>query len=286
MPNIFNYTDFRKYLNDYYLERKKETPWFSYNSFSQKIGFKNKGFIYNIIHQNKNLSTSSIIKISQAIGLSNNEAEYFENLVLFNQAGDLKEKNYYYDRLSGVQSKNKNNGKALQLHKNQYEFYSTWYHGAIRSLIDMFPFKDDYKWLAKNVFPSITIKQAKSSVELLEKLELITKNEEGYYRLANVNIKTGSEIRNLAVQNFYREGAQLAIRALDLLPADKRNISGLTLGISKKTYDAICEDIKELRAKIINRVNQDNESNSAYQLNFHLYPITNTDIKTTGDDAK
>ena len=45
--------------------------------------------------------------------------------------------------------------RALEI-RDQYEFYSKWYHSAIRSLIDMYPFKDDYSWLAKNVYPPIT----------------------------------------------------------------------------------------------------------------------------------
>jgi len=278
MPNVFEYNDYRKYLMEYYHAKKQATSWFSYNVFAQKIGFKNKGFLFNVLHGKKNLSANSVIKISQAMSHKKNESEYFENLVLFNQAVDLKEQTFFYERLNAVRCTDKSICKVQQLRKDQYEFYSTWYHGAIRSLIDMYPFKDDYQWLAKNVYPAITTKQAKNSIDLLEKLGLIERQNDGYYKLSNSNITTGSEIRNLALLNFYKEGAQLVERALDILPADKRNISGVTMGISRSLYDKICEEIKTFRKKVINMVQQDKDSDRAYQLNFHLFPITNTDI--------
>ncbi len=279
MPNIFEYTDYRKYLGDYYEENKAKSKSFSYNTLSLKAGFKNKAFLYLVIHGKKNLSKISIVKLSQAIGHNNNEAEYFENLVFFNKAYNLKERNYFYDKLDAVKCKDSKVKKVHQTRKDQYEFYSKWYHSAIRSLIDMYPFKDDYKWLAKNVNPPIKAGQAKKSVELLEKLGLIKKQKSGVYKLAYKSITTGNEIKSLAALNFHKEATDLAKNALETLPKAKRNITGLTVGVSEDTYKRICEEIKAFRSRIVQMVDQDKEADRTYQLNFHFFPITNTDIK-------
>jgi uncharacterized protein (TIGR02147 family) len=46
MPDIFTYSNSRLFLKDYYGERKKAHPSFSYRYFANKAGFKSKTFIY------------------------------------------------------------------------------------------------------------------------------------------------------------------------------------------------------------------------------------------------
>jgi len=147
----------------------------------------------------------------------------------------------------------------------------------------MYPFKDDFRWLAKNVFPPITPRQAKQSVQLLEKLGLIQRQKNGTFKLTSKSITTGSEIVSLAVHNFHKEAADLAKNALERVPLDKRNITGLTLGISGKTYLKLCEEIRQFRSKIVRIAEQDEEADRTYQLTFHLFPITSTAIKVKED---
>jgi uncharacterized protein (TIGR02147 family) len=282
MPNIFEYTDYRKYLAGWFEEKKKSLPSFSYASFAQKAGFSDRGFFHNVIHGKRDLTKESIVKVSQAIGHSKTEADYFENLVFFNKASELKERSYFFEKINSVKSTGRTAVKAMEIRKDQYDFYSKWYHSAIRSLIDMYPFKDDYQWLAKNVFPQITSRQAKKSVQLLERLGLIARQKDKTYKLASKSVTTGNEVVSLAVNNFHKESADLAKNALECLPVNKRNITGLTLGISEKSYFKICEEIQAFRAKIIQSVQQDDESDRTYQLNFHFFPITNTAIKVRG----
>jgi uncharacterized protein (TIGR02147 family) len=279
MPNIFEYTDYRKYLADWFLEKKKQKSSFSYTVFALKAGFNDRGFFHNVIHGKRELTKESLVKVSRAIGHSKSEADYFENLVFFNKASELRDRNYSFEKLNGVKSADKKAIKAKQTRKDQYEFYSKWYHSAIRSIIDMYPFRDDFQWLAKNTLPPITPRQAKKSVELLEKLDLIQRQKDGTYKLTDKSITTGGEVISLAVLNFHKETADLAKAALETLPAIKRNMTGLTLGISESTYLKICDELSQSRARIVQLAEQDDSPDRGYQLNLHLFPITKTDIK-------
>ncbi len=60
--------------------------------FSEKAGISAPSFLFYVISGKRNLTQSTILKISQAIGLSGEEADYFEALVFFNQATSIKEK--------------------------------------------------------------------------------------------------------------------------------------------------------------------------------------------------
>jgi len=275
MPDIFNYTGYRKFLADYYFEQKAENHAFSYQFLSNKAGFPNKGFIYNVICGRKNLSKSSIIKLSHAIKLKTKESDYFENLVSFNQAKNLLERNFYFDKLNEIKSTKKGILKIRETRKEQYEFYSKWYLSVIRSLIDMYNFKNDFNWLAKNVYPPLKPKEAKKAVTLLEKLDLIKKDQTGTYKITDKTLNAGKEIVQLGLLNFQLQTLDLARKAVQELSKDKRHVSGLTLGISKKTYDILCKEIESFQEKILELAEHDEQADNVFQLNFCLFPVSN-----------
>jgi uncharacterized protein (TIGR02147 family) len=275
MESIFAYTDYRKFLSDYYEHHKAVNPAFSYQLLSNKAGFSNRGFLYNVIIGSKNLSKSSAVKLSQALQLRPVEADYFENLVSFNQSKNLRERNYFFDKLNAIKSNLQGSATMREMRKGQYEFYAAWHISVIRSLIDMHGFKDDYRRLAKNVFPPIKPKEAKKAVLVLEKLGMIEKQKDGSYKVLDKTITAGKEIVQLGLQNFHLQTIDLAKKALQELPKDKRNISGLTLGISKKTYDAMCKEIEAFQARLLAMAEADGEAANVYQLNFHFFPMSN-----------
>jgi uncharacterized protein (TIGR02147 family) len=277
MISIFDYSEYRKYLEDYYDEKKTENTAFSYQSLASKAGFNNRGFAYNIVKGKKNLSPANCHRVSEALRHNRYEAEYFETLVAFNQARDVKEKNRCFEKLCHIKSRGRGFSKTQIMNKNQYEFYSRWYHSAVRSIIGMYKFKNDYKWLAKMVTPAITVRQAKKSIELLLALGMIVKQKNGAYGLTDTSITTGKEVVGLAVQNFHDECTGLAKNAIHSVSKDNRNITGLTLGISRKSYDRICEEIAEFQNEIMNIANNDEDADRAYQLNFHMFPISKAD---------
>ncbi len=274
MINVFDYSDFRKYLVDYYEDKKKDNHRFSYQIIANKAGIKNRGFIYNIIKGKKVLSKSNIFKISQALGLNRYEAEYFENCVAFTQAGDIVERKYLFEKMSKVKNMGKATSEAQLLRRDQYEFYSNWYHVMIRSIIGMYGFKGDYKRLSKMLNPPITVTQAKHSVQLLEKLSLIRKGGNGAYRISEAGLTTGKDIMSIAFQNFHIACTDLAKRAFTAFPLSMRNMTGLTLGISRKSYVKICEEIHHFQTAIMEIANADEEADQVYQLNFHFFPTS------------
>ncbi len=274
MINVFEYTDYRKYLADYYEDKKKDNHRFSYQIIANKAGIKNRGFIYNIIQGNKALSKSNIFRVSQALGFSRYEAEYFENCVAFTQTEDIRERKYFFEKMSNVKNMGKAVSPAQVLRREQYEFYSNWYHVMIRAIIGMCRFKGDYRWLSKMVDPPITVPQAKHSVQLLEKLGLIRKDKNNVYSVSEAGLSTGKDIMSIAFQNFHQACTDLAKRSFTEYPLTERNMTGLTLGISKKSYGKICEEIHHFQEKIMEIANTDDDADQVYQLNFHLFPTS------------
>lgn len=278
MVNIFDYENYRDYLRDYFKEKKENNSSFSFQVFSSKAGF-NRTFIHAVISGTKNLGKSSIGQISQAIGHKKKEQEYFENLVGYNQSERLNVKNRYFENLKALRNTDKGFSEARLIKQDQFDFYSQWYHAVIRSIINQVEFRNDYEWLAKAVRPQIKPSEARKSVELLLRLGLINKTQNGYYKVIDQTITTGKETLSHAVLKFHEAMTIHGLSALRDLPKDKRFLTGLTLGISRKTYDMLCEKIQTFVSEALEMAESDEDSDGVYHINFNLFPVSRTELK-------
>ena len=270
---IFEYLDYREFLRDYYQSKKAANPAFSLRAFSDKIGFKAKDFISRVMQGDKNLSTQSIQKIVTGLKFGKREASFFEDLVWFNQAETMDEKNSWFQKMQNELKIVRFTEGQHQLAFYQYQVYSHWRHLVVRSLIGMYGFHGDFTSLAKSVHPTITIEEAQESVELLEKCNLVKKNEDGSYELVNNDITTGDRTSKIALRGFHQHCLALGAESIDRDPPTMRNISGLTLGISQAGYEKIVERMSAFRKEIAQIANEDKDADKVYQMQLLLFPI-------------
>jgi uncharacterized protein (TIGR02147 family) len=272
MPNIFEYTDFRAYLQQCYEEKKKKNPRFSYQSFTQQVGFSNRGFLFNVLRGSKRLSKSHCYKLSKALRHTKEEAEYFDNIVAFALAKTDEERSFYYEQ--ALQSKSATVTPAYLLRKDHYEYYSKWYHSAIRALIDLQPFSDDYLQLSQKLSPPITKMQAKKSVELLKRLGLIAIGENGVYHLTETKIKAGDDVSQTAKNRFHFECTELAKHSIMDHSPETHTIYSLTLGISERMREIIDTETRQFKDKIIELANTEKNADRVYQYQLVFFPLT------------
>ena len=96
MPNIFEYQDFRKYLEAYYQEKKAVSKSFSYRSLSKAAG--SSSFLYHVIEE-KEFDKNSLTKLSNALGHSAGKA-IISKTWFFNQAKQSLKKHITITELS------------------------------------------------------------------------------------------------------------------------------------------------------------------------------------------
>lgn len=273
--SLFQYDDYRTYLKDYYSFQKEQNSFFSYQYLADKAGFKSKSFLYRIIKNGRCMSSTSAIKLSRALKHTRDEAEFFENLVGYNQAKTEEEQEHYFGRLVRITKRQKSLPENAIITPDKYELYSTWYHQVIRSLIDMYSFNGDYKWLAAMIRPHITESQARRSVELLKRLELIKQDNDGIYSSVQKTITTGAQVQKRALRSYYQSCLQIAQQSINGVAPELRNISGLTLGVSEKTYQKMVERLAELRQEFMQMADSDHEADRVYNIQFQAYPVSN-----------
>jgi len=269
MPFIFEYNDYRKFLNDFYDEQKAKRRRFSYQKFADKAGFNTKTFLFKVIHGEKALSKKSILHVAAAMALKKRESLYFEALVNFNDAKNSREREHFFNRMRAFTRR----GPSKVLREHQYSYFSKWWHPVVRELVTSRNFRDDFKALAKALLPAIRPKQAKDSVKLLLALGLIKKAKGGYLKTDAV-VTTGDEVQSFAVQKFHRDALTLASDAIDRVPRRAREISGSVVFISKKNVETIKKEVQEFRKRLLAIAQRDRNADRVYLGHFSFFPIS------------
>ncbi|NLD93226.1 MAG: TIGR02147 family protein [Fibrobacter sp.] len=272
MCSIKKYLDYRDYLHDYYISKKEANAHFSLRYFGSKISIDPSHLVKIFQHQ-RHIGNASIEKIIDHCGFNASEAEYFANLVRFNKAKTTHDSKLYYEKMLSVKGVG-----AYALEKHQYEYYTKWYHSAILTFLDFYPFTNDYAALAAKLTPPITEYKARKSIELLHKLGLIKKRAEnsdgkkGSWELTHKIITTGQ--RSLAVRSFQESTIELAKESLERHAPEKRNISTVTITVAEKNLDRVNEIITQARENILKLAFDEEHPDKVYQLNIQLFPLT------------
>jgi uncharacterized protein (TIGR02147 family) len=270
MKPVFEYTNYREYLADFYKEKKAESPGFSYRYIAEKVGFKSAGHFTQILQGAANISINLIERFSQFLKLNKKEAAYFQNLVLFCQAKKHEDKKRYFERLMSFRE-----SSMKVLDADQYEFYSEWYYSAVREVLNFFPFDgSNTAELARIIDPPISLEEAQKSLALLGKLGLIKKNEDGFYRPTDAIISTGYHAQSLSITNHILNSMKLAQNALDYFPREERNLSAVSINVSPKGYETIVAELRAFRKRMLELARNDEDSNRAYQFNFQFFPLS------------
>jgi uncharacterized protein (TIGR02147 family) len=230
MVSVYSYTDYRKFISDYFTDQKQSDKGFSYAQFAEKAGFKSRSFLIKVINGEKALSAASIGRVAKATDLQKKERDYFKALVLFNNEKKFDKKNRYFEILQSIHQSH----KAVLLRNDQYEYFNKWYLAVLREVAAYCDFKDDFRALGALLDPPISAKAAKQGVDLLVRLNLLKKIN-GSYVQTDTAISTGDEVQNIAVANFQRETSALSRRAIARM-GRRQEISTLTFGVNEMGF--------------------------------------------------
>jgi uncharacterized protein (TIGR02147 family) len=266
--DIFSYLDHRHCLLDLYQQRKRNNRWFSHRYISRRLHVKSSAVFSQILKGTCNVSETMIPRLASVFGFDVLEAAYFNSMVHYCQAQNRWEKEYFSAEMDSMRSL-----KARKVPLKQFEFYRQWYYSAVWAVIRLRPFSGDYRELAHSLIPPITRAQAKKSVELLKKLGFIYQDKNGVYHQNDSMITTGNDVRSAAIRDYHRQTLLLAGRAITAVPRSKRQISTVTLGISKKGLDEAMEIIGKCRKRLMSLAERERSPDMVYQLNFQVFPL-------------
>jgi uncharacterized protein (TIGR02147 family) len=273
--DIYNYFDYREYLNAVYTIRKHNESGFSHRQFSLEAGITSPNYLFRVLKGDRTLNGDYIEKFCDALRLTSNEKIYFTTLVQFNNESESSAKERYLHSLLSIRYRR----GIHRIDDKKLQFFSKWYYPVIRELAVIIDFKGDFNLLAKSCLPRITAQQCMNAVSYLLKNGFLEKNKNGTLRRSDPVISSGDEVKSVVLRNYHKQTLNQSIDALNSIAPEDRDISSVTLSVSRKTYFAMKKEIQDFRKRLLVMAKEDTNPEIVCLAGFQLFPRSNMDLK-------
>jgi uncharacterized protein (TIGR02147 family) len=268
--DVFRYLDYRAFLADLYRAQKRRG--LSYRAFSRRAGLGAPNYLKLVIEGERNLTAAMARRFAAAAGLSGDAERYFCELVAFCQARGAADKVTHHRRLLAFQRYR----SAHKLDASHAEYHSAWYLPAIRELVTSRDFVEDPAWIARRLTPPIKSAEAKRALTVLLRLGLLVRDADGKLCQSAALLSTGPETTGLHIASYHAEMMKRAAAAIDLVPAAERDLSALTVCVGPAGLARLKQRIQALRRELLELTEAETERCQVVQLNFQLFPLSNS----------
>jgi uncharacterized protein (TIGR02147 family) len=272
VASLYEHTDYRSYLREWFDEEKSRKSFMSYRYLSRRVDI-DAGFLVHILQGTKHLAESAIPRVVKELQLDTTEGEYFRELVLFNRARGPRQIKEHFQKLCMMRDL-----QAQEISSRQYRYFLKWQYPALRVALLAFPFRaGDEAVLGARIDPALSTEDVKEGLETLLDLGLVTWNDEGILEPINSFLTTGDRWKDIAVRQFQTQTLQLAQRSIEVHPPEIREVSTLTLAIPAREIPALQEMVREFRQKILQWTASLDDSDAVMQINVASFPLTRID---------
>ena len=171
MKAIVEYTDYRKFIQDYYDERKRESA-FTWREFAQNAGFASAIFLKYVAEGKKNLSISAASSVANAMGLAGFEKTYFVLMVTYAHAKGDEAKMAAFEKRCALARAH----KVRVLGGEEFDYYKSWKNPLFRELAPHMPGAKPLE-MARACKPKISAAEVTETLDFLEDANLLKREE-------------------------------------------------------------------------------------------------------------
>lgn len=268
--DLYAFRDHRAFLRAYYAQKKREGRGFSLRAFSRRIGLGSSNYLKLVMDGDRNLSAEMAARFAQGCRLEGRDADFFCELVAFGQAKTSKERERCHQRLLSFRPFR----AAHTLDADQAEYHSHWYVPAIRELVACVDFREDPRWIASRLRPTITARKASQALALLLRIGVLVRDAEGKLVHKDSIVQTGEGPLPHQVASFHRTMIALGAQAIDDVPREERELGAVTLCVSAEQQRAIKAELRAFRDALVQRHQAGPDARRVVQVNFQMFPMT------------
>ncbi len=269
VDGIYGYDDYRAFLRDFFEEQKQSKSFFSHRYFAMHAGFSSHSFCAYIMEGKRNLSAGSIRKMKKGLGLEGKRAQFFEALVLFNQAETEADREEYFRQMQRIR-------KSIDFCKvrdEQRSFYDKWYYPVVREVAFYGKWNGDYAKLGALVRPAISADEAREAVETLLAIGMLRRDESGAL-VQDAPVVTSERLSGAVIRNVRSEFFMRGANASQNIPKEERHLAYSILAMSDKTFREAAQLLDETRKRILVMALEDPSVDRVFDLNMQLFPLS------------
>lgn len=268
MKEIIEYTDYRKFIQDYYDERKRSSA-FTWRDFARDAGFSSAVYLKYVCEGKKNLSVGAAGSVASAMGLAGYEQAYFVLMVSYAHAkGDEAKRAAFEERCALAKAH-----KMRVLGNDEFDYFKSWKNPVLRELAPHMPGAKPLE-MARACSPSITAAEVTETLNFLVRMKLLKKDRDGNYHQTDKTITMGNmDVVPVAARELQRQMGEFAIKAIDL-PLSERTMSGFVLGLTERSYERIRKEMADFYRRVVAIATEDDETERVYRMNMQLFPLS------------
>lgn len=268
MDSITEYADYRKYIKDFYDSEKKKGK-FTWRKFASLAGYSSPVFLKLVCDGTGNLGDAAVENVAKAMGLVGFECDYFRLLVKLDHAATDEEKVEIVHSLKQLAEEH----RAKVLGGDAFDYFKSWKNPVLREIAAAMP-KATASEMADACLQKVTAGEVQDSLDFMVKNGLLQQDDDGYQMTDKSVTSSGKGPAPVAIRELHRQMGDFAIKSLDEIPVDERDISGLTLGISDEALEEIKDELARFRKKILAIATASRETDRVYRLNLQLFPMS------------
>jgi uncharacterized protein (TIGR02147 family) len=264
-------------MQDFYDERKR-TCSFTWREFARLAGFTSPTYLKLVCEGKSSLSELGIERVAAAMNLGGFEYAYFRSLVHYNQAKDDETKKNAFASMKDIAKAN----KIRVVDGDAFTYFESWKNPVLRELVTMMPGATP-KAVAEMCWQPITADEVRKSLNFMVSVGILQRKSKNVYVQTEKALVGNSDVMPLVLRSMHREMAGFAQKAIDEFDVNDRDVSGITMGIDRDTYEQIVRELESCRRKIVAIANTCKEPNQVYRLNLQMFPLSkNTHKKNEG----
>jgi uncharacterized protein (TIGR02147 family) len=268
--DVFSFRDYRQFLRAYYAAGKAGGQAVTLRAFSKRAGLRSPNYLKLVMDGTRNLTQPMAARFAEASGLRAEAAEYFCELVAFNQAKTTVDRGRAYERLRRFPRYR----KVYKLDAAQESYHSSWYLPALRELVAHKDFKDDPRWIAKQLLPAIAPREAERALATLFELGLVERDANGRVVQRDPLVTTPEGPLGHHVVTYHRSMLERAAAALDEIPRGEREIAALTLCLSSAQIVELKQRLERFREELLQLYTAGPDASRIVQVNLQMFPLS------------
>lgn len=238
----------RLILLEEFVKAQARNPHYSMRAFSQKIGVAQSA-ISEILSGKRPVTRKSAQKILQGLDKDPNE-------------------------ISAVVEDHENGTtqKYQPIDLSAFHVVSEWQYYAILSLAETKDFESSEKWIAQRL--GISEKLASDSIETLLRLDMLERDKKtAKLKPTGQHFEAISAVATQALRKANRNNLEMAQQALEKVPLELRDFTGITLCFDPSRMEDARKMIKTFRRNFT-RVMESGHKKEVYKLSIQLFPLT------------
>ena len=279
-PILFNYTDFRKFLKDFYnykrTKYKGDLRPYSYGTFSAAAGIKSPNYLKLIIEARRNLSPSMASQFAKALQFNKEETLDFIALVKYGQAKDPFERNQALKELTELRTHRQL--KKGQINSKTWDQCSNWVIWVLYNMVDQENVEFNPQSLHRQLRGPASLAMVQKAYDtLFASGELVRDEKTGQVKKKGFLINRPENISVEMVRKLQSELIYLGLESLFRDEAISREFGAVTLALTKKEFEEIKFELRKLKKRFFKDVairRESSKGHQVYQLNIQFFPVT------------